>query len=350
MHKGGYTTCVDQVAERLRQGMLEGRWRNTLPGRKQLAAQLDTSEWTIEEAMRQLARDGWLVSQGAGRRRLIILPSGASGRRVLRVGVLPFEAADRHAYYLLQLQHHLNKAGHQVTIPSRTLTELGMDAKRVARVVAASDADVWVLRGASREVLTWFTHQQRPFLAYAGHYPPDVPIASVAAGLVAPTVTAIRRLIELGHRRIVLLTRGTAKPPFFLQELESHGIPTGPYNLPDCGVDAKTFHRSLTALFSATPPTALIIDTLKTCIAAQLHLSRMGILAPRDVSIVCVDSFAERELWTPPLSRIRWDQDAIVKRITRWVNAVASGKGDKRRVHIPAEFVEGGTIGPVPGG
>jgi hypothetical protein len=40
----------------------------------------------------------------------------------------------------------------------------------------------------------------------------------------------------------------------------------------------------------------------------------------------------------------------MVRRIVRWAANVASGKKDRRQTLIPAEFVPGGTIGPVPGG
>jgi len=348
MSKNGYITRLDQVVERLRQGMLEGRWRNTLPGRARLAAQLNVSDSTIEEAMRRLAREGWLVSQGAGKRRRIVLPSGAVARRVLRVGLLPFDHADRQAYDMVELRHQLGEAGHSVTLPSRTLTDMRMDPRRVSRVVAATEADVWILRSASSSVLTWFADQQRPFLAYAGQYPPGIPMASVAAGLEAATVESVRRLVTLGHRRIVLLTRAGAKPAFFLRELEALGIPTGPYHLPDCGPGPKEFRRCLESLFTGTPPTAIIADTLETSLAVQLYLARRGLLVPQDISMVCVDSSPDSGLWDPPLTRIRWDTDAIVRRITRWVNGVARGKPDKRRTYIEAEFIEGGTIGPAP--
>jgi hypothetical protein len=36
--------------------------------------------------------------------------------------------------------------------------------------------------------------------------------------------------------------------------------------------------------------------------------------------------------------------------MVRWADNVANGKEDRRETLIRAEFVEGGTIGPVPGG
>jgi hypothetical protein len=44
---------------------------------------------------------------------------------------------------------------------------------------------------------------------------------------------------------------------------------------------------------------------------------------------------------------MRWDYALIVRRVVRWVDAVRKGKADHKTINIPAEFVPGGSIGPV---
>ena len=44
---------------------------------------------------------------------------------------------------------------------------------------------------------------------------------------------------------------------------------------------------------------------------------------------------------------MRWDNALIVRRVVRWVDAVRKGKADHKTINIPAEFVPGGSIGPV---
>jgi len=51
----------------------------------------------------------------------------------------------------------------------------------------------------------------------------------------------------------------------------------------------------------------------------------------------------------PSIAHIRWDSRTVVRRIVRWANNVARGKEDKRQTETKAEFVAGGTVGPVPG-
>ena len=36
-----------------------------------------------------------------------------------------------------------------------------------------------------------------------------------------------------------------------------------------------------------------------------------------------------------------------MRRVVRWVDAVRKGKADRKTINIPAEFIPGGSIGPV---
>lgn len=62
----------------------------------------------------------------------------------------------------------------------------------------------------------------------------------------------LRRLHELGHRRIVLLVREERRKPYpatfeqaFLDGLKELGITTGPYNLPDWGMTSRASTAAL---------------------------------------------------------------------------------------------------------
>lgn len=97
------STKTDQVVEQLREGMLEARWREFLPGRDRLAKELGCSHGTVEAALRQLLREGTLVSEGAGKRRRIVLPRGKARKRAVRVRILLYEQADRSMPDLAEL-------------------------------------------------------------------------------------------------------------------------------------------------------------------------------------------------------------------------------------------------------
>jgi DNA-binding LacI/PurR family transcriptional regulator len=101
------------------------------------------------------------------------------------------------------------------------------------------------------------------------------------------------------------------------------------------------------SLFKTTPPTALIIDETCWFIAALAFLIRRGIRVPEQVSLVSGDCETTLDVCHPRFAHMRWDNSLIVRRVVRWVDAVRKGKADRKIINISAEFVPGGSIGPV---
>lgn len=114
-----------------------------MAGQKLLSKQLEVSGQTVELALQLLEKEGLVVGQGAGRRRRVELPQGATRNRTLRIKILLYEGADRKTDYLLELFHRLREAGHDAVFATKTMRDLGMNYKRVARFVEATEADVW---------------------------------------------------------------------------------------------------------------------------------------------------------------------------------------------------------------
>ena len=343
-------TSAEQVATYLRSGMASGRLRGTMPGVLKLEAELRVNRKTVESALRQLEAEGLLVPQGAGRRRLI-----QSQERLatpsLQVAILVSEPADLRLEYLVELQHELALAGHDASFAARSMAELGMDVKRIARMVRKSQADAWVVTAGSREVLEWFAEQESPAFALFGRRR-GLPLAGVGPDKPPAFAAATRMLIGLGHRRIVLLARPRRRLPVpgaseqaFLDELAVHGISPSSYHLPEWEESINGFHGRLESLFLVTPPTAMIIEEAAFYMAALQFLARRRLRVPEDVSLVCTDADPTFEWCRPSVAHIRWDSRPVVRRIVRWAENLSSCKADVRQTLTPAEFVPGGTIG-----
>lgn len=346
-------SAAEQVAERLRDELVRGRWSGTLPGIHHLSAELGFPRKPVEQALLLLEKQGLLVSQGVGRRRLIKLPKDFTPP-ALRVRILHYQEADRTLSYVLDLQHRLMEAGHSVGFASKNLLDLGMDAKRVARLVNEAKADAWVVFAGPREVLEWFANQPVPSFAMFGRRS-AVRIAGTGPDKLPALLVAVRRLIALGHRKIAMLLREEHRKPqagpfarAFLDELAIHGISTSSYNLPDWEDSGDGFRSCLDSLFRVTPPSALILDEAFLFNLAQHHLARRGVLAPEHVSLVCSDPDPAFGWAHPSVAHIRWDSRQVVSRIVRWADQVARGKDDRRQTLTKAEFIEGGTIGQSP--
>jgi len=344
---------VEQVTSHLREGIRQGRWRDEMPGRDVLARELGVSPMTVVRALKLLEREKILDPQGTGRRRRILLsinPPPTSQRVV----ILPYESTDRKLDFGIDLQHQLHAQGHSVSFISKSLQHMKMDVTRVARLVQKTEADAWIVIAASREVLSWFAQQPKPAYALFGLYT-SLPMPGGCPDKTTATSVAVRRLVELGHKRIVMLARDDRRKPvlgtgerLFLEELQRLDIPCGTYNLPDWENSLEGFQRCLESLFRHTPPTALIIQQALLFIATQQYLARRGIQVPEDVSLICTDPDPSFVWCKPSVAHISWDSHALIKKVCRWVDNLARGRSDLRQCTSKAEFIEGGTIGPVP--
>jgi len=347
-------SAAEQVADHLREDLLRGTWGGTMPGEDRLVAALGVGRDTMKAALRHLEEEGLLVGQGKGRRRMIVLPE--SGRQVnsLRLGILPGLPRDLRLDYIVDLQHLLTENGHSVIFPDRAISELGMNEKRIANLAKETQADAWVVVGGSRDVLNWFAEQPAPAFALFGRrHGLDIP--GIGPDKAAAYRSVVRGLLRLGHRRIALLARPVRRLPepgfperAFLEELETAGIETSTYNLPDWDGTIESLHHRLDSMFDLTPPTALIIDEPPLFFSVKDYLSRRGIVAPQHVSLVCTDGDPYFDSLRPSVAHINWDNRPLVRRIVNWADGVAQGKKDTRQTLTKTDFVEGGSIGPAP--
>ncbi len=183
----------------------------------------------------------------------------------------------------------------------------------------------------------------------------DLPMAAVIPAKIPSLLTAVRRLIDLGHKRIVMLAREERRKPVlarpeqaFIDELEAAGIMTSEYNLPDWEETSDGLSHRLDQLFRFSPPTAMIIEEAPIFIAVRTYLADQGITAPRDISLLNDDTNLSFAWSKPAVSHIRWDYRPVVNRVVRWAKNVAAAKEDLRQIGTKSEFIEGGTIGPAP--
>jgi hypothetical protein len=346
------SNTAGQIANHLREELMRGRWTGMMPGQFRLAEELGASRNAVEAALRLLEHEGVLVSQGLGRKRLIASPDPKKARP-MRIAILDYEPVPVTEGYTVELQYMLIEAGHVAFFAPKTLIELDMNVSRIRRMVEKTEADAWIVCSASREVLTWFAAQPLPAFALFGRRL-GLPIAAAGPDKIPATVAATRALAELGHQRIVMLTRRATRLPepgvvvrAFLDELEAQGITPGPYNLPDWEENPKALHKRLELLFRITPPTALIADEAPFYVAALQFCTSRGLRVPQDVSLICADPSPAFEWSYPTVAHILWETRPLVKRIVRWAANVSQKKPDLRQTLTQAEFITGGTIGPV---
>ena len=344
------------MAAHLRGELLQGRWSGTMPGVPALAAELEVDPKTAALALAHLEAEGLLVGQGPGRRRKIEMPEELIKPLGLRVAILLYEESDQSLDYLVDCKNKLEAAGHAVFYAPSHLTEIKMDVKRLARMVKKTEVDAWVVLGGTSEVLQWFMQQKIPAFALYGRRH-KLKIAGIGPDVIPAISEATRRLIDLGHQRIVFLdslfnvSEPGATGSAFLDELSAAGITTGSYNMPGWQGGLEGLYDCLDSAFRLSPPTAIIAGSGPIYFATLHFLLNRGLRVPQDLSLIVSNDDPYFNQYQPSVSNIRWSSSRpVVNRIVGWVRNISQGKEDTRQTSIKAEFFEGGTIGMAPKG
>jgi LacI family transcriptional regulator, xylobiose transport system transcriptional regulator len=178
-------------------------------------------------------------------------------------------------------------------------------------------------------------HKQRlrtrniPFVVVdpAGDPAPDV--ASIGSANWAGGLMATRHLLELGHRRIGVITgaedmmSARARVSGYRAALEEAGIAVEPeLILPgrfryEDGVESGT--RLLT---SAHPPTAIVTGNDQQAFGVYEAARSLGLIVPTDVSVVGYDDIPSSRWMAPQLTTIRQPLTEMAEQATRLVLAL----------------------------
>lgn len=350
-------SLIEQTVSHLRLGIREGRWKGALPGLVRLAKDLDVSRDTVREAVKILEAQGLILSHGHGRRREVSTEE-IPERTSLRIGILTWNDLSAEIpssqWILLQLAHDLEAAGHIPIFTPFSQVTLHENTTRIIAMMVATPVDAWVVMTGSQSLLDWLQQQPVPFLAVGGRLD-GRNIASSSMSSAIALEKATKRLIELGHRRVVMVCRPDWIKPDpatlvrnFLAQLAAAGLPAGAYNTPMWEETPAGFQKLLKSIFRLTPPTALILPTGHHAFAAISFLSQRGLRVPQDVSLLVRSQDAAFDWVQPRIAHFRFDMAALVQRVTRWVDACAKGTEDRERTHVDAELVPGDTLAPPP--
>lgn len=310
----------------------------------------------LRVALRLLENTGVLAPSVPGRSRVIETEkTRSSPLRVVRVAILLYEPffednAEMQGM-LFQLQAAIEAAGHQCFFATSSQKSMGFNIRRITHFVETTHADAWLVLAGSRDLLTWFAAQAFSTLAIGGRVI-DLPIAAASTDFKPAVSEAVRLLTTLGHRRIVMLCPKLWRSPnpgsivrAFNAELKEHGITPSDYHVPDWKETPEGLQNLLKRLFEVTPPTAILVEEPRVAVAIEVFAGQRGIRIGSDLSLVCMIDDPTIAWQQPPLAHFTWDRPPLIRRVARWVSAVASGHPDKNTTAFPVRFVSGGTVG-----
>lgn len=180
--------------------------------------------------------------------------------------------------------------------------------------------------------------------------PPDDPgpkVPSVGAGNWNGGLTATRHLLELGHRRIAIITgprdalSSRARLDGYRAALDTAGVPVDPdlicpgdYQI----VDGLTHGRRL--LRMPDPPTAVFACNDGMAIGVYHAVHEMGLRIPDDLSVIGFDDMPPLRWAIPPLTTIRQPLPEMAAAAARMLVTLAGGEPlEQNRVEFATNLV-----------
>lgn len=345
-------TAVEQISDAIRASIQSGEMKGTIPGAGRLAKALGVNHKTVESALRDLEYEGLIINKGARQSRSVNSKNLELPNAGIRIAIFLQDQSDVRDVMMVEIKHRLEESGHYPFFVNKSMIDLRMNKSRIARIVNSTETDAWILLAAPKEILEWFSKQETPAFAVFGNRLEEVNVAGASPGKSHPVVQATQTLIDLGHRRIILIVRKYQREPIstsaqaFLDVLNSNGIQSSDFNLPDWEETGEGFNQLLESIFKITPPTAIITDEPFQYLAAHHFMVSRGIQIPKHLSLICSDYDPIFKWCMPSVSHITFSNKPLLRRINDWAQNVKNQKTDLRQTILKATFVPGETIGP----
>jgi LacI family transcriptional regulator len=170
----------------------------------------------------------------------------------------------------------------------------------------------------------------------------------------AAMLDATRRLIALGHRRILFAVRMLQLPVTrqriaAMKEAARSARAEVTVSVMECGYDEWSYLPLLRAAFGENRPTALIVSNSALAAWSIRGFRQLGIRCPSDVSLVAFDEPEWVDLVTPQLSTIRQPTEMIaVKAWELLIRRLQKHGGPTQRVVLDADVLFRDSVGPAP--
>lgn len=358
-----YQNLVDQTCDHIRIAIETGRWTERLPGERRLSSELTVSRGTLKGALRRLHAEGLLGEGRAGSRvgRAIIKCPVSSQPGGLRVGILVCgeddAIASRCLRYRNEVIHRLLLSGHSPCLVRHVVHGPEKIQKgRLAKRVEDSRSTTWILDNVPAGILRWFEEREMRVLADVGPSCGEARRAYAGSRIDTGLHACVEHLLELGHRRIVLIAPHLHRKPelpaifrVFLNQVGAISKQSQSYHIPEWDGTSEGLQATLASLFRFTPPTAIIAWDTSLAMGVSGYLLRTGHSVPRDVSLAVITS-SQALTWLIPgvdVARLEFDEELSIIRTIRWVEHVAAGHDTVGKDYrVSTSFRPGNTLAP----
>lgn len=202
-------SLLSEVTTVLREGIAAGRWKERLPGERQLALDLQVSRPTINLALRALEKEGVLESSPKMKRRIMHRQARRRSERkpVVLISSVPLEFMEQHTMLWVDiLRQNLARIDIELMVHfNRRIYSRG-SGKLLEQLVRETPASCWVLTLSTREMQNWFATRKLPTVV-AGSLFRGTVLPSIDLDFRAVGRHAAGMLLSKGFKKICLVNR-----------------------------------------------------------------------------------------------------------------------------------------------
>lgn len=253
-----------------------------------------------------------------------------------------------------QLSIELAQEGFSVVHEQLNFDEAVRPRKSWDRMLEVQSPTHLLLVGANQTLVEWCQSKHLNFLV-AGSNGGLSSAASLQRDLAGGVEDAVRRLRDLGHRRILvpvfnhnhhvvpILQQTVASVlKIHLNEVRSTGVV--PLARSENIADLK---RALNLWLDRVKPTAVIALNWRNYLLVASALAQKGHRIPEDVSAICMSDDPDAQWYHPTPSHYSMKQSAYLRIIRKWA-LQASQSANEAIKPVELRWNEGGSVGPAP--
>jgi LacI family transcriptional regulator len=168
---------------------------------------------------------------------------------------------------------------------------------------------------------------------------------------------ATEALLQLGHRRVALITGSTTLFPAreriigFETAHRNYAVKLDPELIrTESFLADYAFQQTSILMGTRAPPTAIVAGGIDVLPGVLRALRIRGLVVPRDISLVAASDSDLAQLSDPPITVESWDYAEVGRIAAQLVLERINGVGsdDSRRVLVPAELIQRGSCAPPP--
>ncbi|MDR2901250.1 MAG: GntR family transcriptional regulator [Treponema sp.] len=344
-----YKHIYNQILEDITTGKLSPGDRT--PSEKELCETFGVSRITSKKALEMLADQGIIIRRpGMGS----FVAEGDAQEDVSSARTIGFLISDFNDTFGTRLIYSVEEAcsalGYHMIL-KRTRESQDEEKKALRSLIDENVAGILMIpvhgEYYNGEILKQMLHK-RPFV-FVDRKMPGLPVPTVSTDTITASVTAVKQLLDLGHRNIAFFSRSVQHTSTiedrrygFIKAFSDYGLPfTQDCFCPplvssnDIGMVTRYLmeHPEITAAFTSEFEIALLVK-----IAAESMNRRI----PQDFSIITFDS----PQYISDFTYIKQDEYTMGKKAVEILHRIISGNAavSVEDILLPAELISGNSI------